>query len=163
PPLPVDPPPFDPTQLDPNSVAFKTWTNPTMPPGMKWRWTEGWRRADIGAANGHGNARSAARLQSALACGAAVDGARLPSPETIGVGWLGARMKRASKRWWTWVGGVVLGAGVALLALGGWYRVWSLDGWRVYQAMASECHPAWRDFHFGRVRAGDPVEEVIAR
>ena len=23
-------PPFDPTQLDPNSVAFKTWTNPTM-------------------------------------------------------------------------------------------------------------------------------------
>jgi hypothetical protein len=29
--------------------------------------------------------------------------------------------------------------------------------------MEQECHPAWRDFHFGRVRAGDPVEEVIAR
>src|SRR3954468_4776810 len=44
PPLSVDPPPFDPTKLDPNSVAFKTWTNPTMPAGMKWSWTEGWRR-----------------------------------------------------------------------------------------------------------------------
>ena len=31
PPIPSDAPPFDPTQLDPNSVAFKTWTNPTMP------------------------------------------------------------------------------------------------------------------------------------
>jgi len=83
PPLPVDPPPFDPTQLDPNSVAFKTWTNPTMPAGMKWSWTEGWRRADIGAANGHGNARSVARLQSAVACGGEVDGVRLLSPQTI--------------------------------------------------------------------------------
>ncbi len=73
-------PVFDPTQLDPNSVAFKTWTNPTMPPD--YRWTEGWRRADIGAANGHGNARSVARLQSAVACGE-VDGVRLLSSQTI--------------------------------------------------------------------------------
>ena len=28
-------PPFDPTQLDPNSVAFKTLTNPAMPAGMR--------------------------------------------------------------------------------------------------------------------------------
>ena len=83
PPIPSDSPPFDPTQLDPNSVAFKTWTNPTMPPGMKWSWTERWRRADIGAANGHGNARSVARLQSAVACGGEVDGVRLLSPQTI--------------------------------------------------------------------------------
>jgi CubicO group peptidase (beta-lactamase class C family) len=82
PPLPADPPPFDPTQLDPNSVAFKTWTNPTMP-GPEYHWTEGWRRADIGAANGHGNARSVARLQSAVACGGEVDGVRLLSPRTI--------------------------------------------------------------------------------
>jgi CubicO group peptidase (beta-lactamase class C family) len=81
PPLPVDPPPFDPTQLDPNSVAFKTWTNPPVPP--EYSWTEGWRRADIGAANGHGNARSVARLQSAVACGGEVDGVRLLSPRTI--------------------------------------------------------------------------------
>jgi CubicO group peptidase (beta-lactamase class C family) len=74
-------PVFDPTQLDPNSVAFKTWTNPTMP--LDYSSTEGWRRADIGAANGHGNARSAARLQSAVACGGEVDGVRLLSPQTI--------------------------------------------------------------------------------
>jgi CubicO group peptidase (beta-lactamase class C family) len=75
-------PVFDPTQLDPNSVAFKTWTNP---PGVlpERSWTEGWRRADIGAANGHGNARSLARLQSAVACGGEVDGVRLLSPKTI--------------------------------------------------------------------------------
>ena len=79
---PADPPHFDPTQLDPNSVAFKTWTNPTMPP-PETSWTEGWRRADIGAANGHGNARSVARIQSAVACGGEVDGVRLLSPQTI--------------------------------------------------------------------------------
>jgi CubicO group peptidase (beta-lactamase class C family) len=81
PPLPSDSPPFDPTQLDQSSVAFKTWTNPAMP-GQEYHWTERWRRADIGAANGHGNARSVARLQSAVACGE-VDGVRLLSPQTI--------------------------------------------------------------------------------
>lgn len=83
PPLPADPPPFDPTRLDPNSVAFKTWTNPTMRPLHECSRTEGWRRADIGAANGHGNARSLASLQSAVACGGEVDGVRLLSPQTI--------------------------------------------------------------------------------
>ena len=63
-------------------MAFKTWTNPTMP-APEYSWTEGWRRADIGAANGHGNARSLARLQSAVACGGEVDGVRLLSPQTI--------------------------------------------------------------------------------
>jgi CubicO group peptidase (beta-lactamase class C family) len=79
----VVPLPFrvDPPQLDPNSVAFKTWTNPTVRPEDSW--TERWRRADIGAVNGHGNARSVARLQSALACGGEVDGVRLLSPQTI--------------------------------------------------------------------------------
>ncbi|MGD9714122.1 MAG: serine hydrolase domain-containing protein, partial [Thermomicrobiales bacterium] len=83
PPLQSDAPSFDPTQLDPTSVAFKTWTNPTMQPLHECSPTEGWRRADIGAANGHGNARSVARLQSALACGGEVDGVRLLSPKTI--------------------------------------------------------------------------------
>ena len=78
PPLPSDPP-----QLDPNSVAFKTWTNPTMRPLHECSCTERWRRADIGAANGHGNARSLARLQSAVACVGEVDGVRLLSPQTI--------------------------------------------------------------------------------
>ena len=74
---------FDPTQLDPNSLAFKTFTGPTMAVDMECSWTERWRRADIGAANGHGNARSVARLQSAVACGGEVDGVRLLSPKTI--------------------------------------------------------------------------------
>jgi CubicO group peptidase (beta-lactamase class C family) len=76
PPAPTDPPP-----LDPKSVAFKTMTNPVMRPEDTW--TEGWRRADIGAGNGHGNARSLACLQSAVACGGEVDGVRLLSPPTI--------------------------------------------------------------------------------
>jgi CubicO group peptidase (beta-lactamase class C family) len=75
-PFPVDPP-----QLDPNSGAFKTWTNPTI--RSEDSWTERWRRADIGAGNGHGNAHSVARLQSALACGGEVDAVRLLSPRTI--------------------------------------------------------------------------------
>jgi len=40
--------------LNPNSAMFKTFTNPV--PDA----SEGWRRADIGAANGQGNARSVA-------------------------------------------------------------------------------------------------------
>lgn len=80
----VVPPPAAPADLmqpDPNSVASKTMTNPTM--SAETTWTEGWRRADIGAGNGHGNARSLARLQSAVACGGEVDGVRLLSPQTI--------------------------------------------------------------------------------
>ena len=55
----VVPPPSHPddlTQLDPNSVEFKTKTGPAITAELSW--TERWRRADIGAANGHGNARS---------------------------------------------------------------------------------------------------------
>lgn len=29
--------------------------------------------------------------------------------------------------------------------------------------MAKECHPAWKDYNFDRIRAGDDVEAVIAR
>jgi CubicO group peptidase (beta-lactamase class C family) len=80
----VVPPPSHPddlTQLDPNSVEFKTKTGPAIK--AEWSWAERWRRADIGAGNGHGNARSVARLQSAVACGGEVDGVRLLSPKTI--------------------------------------------------------------------------------
>jgi len=54
---------------------------------------------------------------------------------------------------------------VACLAIVGTcraYRVSSPFGWQVYVAMSRECHPAWQDYHFGRVNAGDSVEEVIA-
>ncbi len=74
-------PPNDLTQIDPNSVAFKTFIGQENKAENSW--TERWRRADIGAANGHGNARSVARIQSAVACGGEVDGVRLLSPKTI--------------------------------------------------------------------------------
>ena len=72
-------------------------------------------------------------------------------------------MRQLRKRWWFWLTGAVVTGCLAVVTLCLSYRVWSFDGFRVYQAMANECHPAWRDFHSGRVRAGDPVEEVIAR
>ena len=75
--------PTDLTQLDPDGPAFKTFTGPDIDLNIERSWTERWRRAEIGAANGHGNARSVARLQSAVACGGEVDGVRLLSPKTI--------------------------------------------------------------------------------
>jgi CubicO group peptidase (beta-lactamase class C family) len=45
--------------------------------------TRAWRAAEIPAANGHGNARSVARVMAALACGGTLDGVRLLRRETI--------------------------------------------------------------------------------
>ena len=76
-------PPTDLTQLDPNSPAFKTFTGPDLDRNIELSRTECWRRAEIGAGNGYGNARSVARIQSAVACGGVVHGVRLLSPKTI--------------------------------------------------------------------------------
>jgi CubicO group peptidase (beta-lactamase class C family) len=79
--VPLPPPQIDLTGLDPESVAFKAQGNPMMRAEISW--TDPWRSADIGAANGHGNARSVARIQSAVACGGQACGVRLLSPKTI--------------------------------------------------------------------------------
>ena len=71
-------------------------------------------------------------------------------------------MKRVWKRWWFWLAAVPIVGGLVLLAFCSTYRVWTVDEWRVYQAMDRECHPVWKDFHYGRIRSGDPVEDVIA-
>jgi CubicO group peptidase (beta-lactamase class C family) len=42
-----------------------------------------WRAAEIPAANGHGNARSVARVGAAIACGGELDGVRLVGRTTI--------------------------------------------------------------------------------
>jgi CubicO group peptidase (beta-lactamase class C family) len=76
-------PPTDLTRLDPNGPAFKTATGPNLDLNIELSRTERWRRADIGACNGHGNARSVARIQSVVACGGEVGGVRLLSPQTI--------------------------------------------------------------------------------
>jgi CubicO group peptidase (beta-lactamase class C family) len=79
--IPPPPLPFDMASMDPASVLFKTATGPAADAAAAN--TEGWRLAEIGAANGHGNARSVARVLSAVTLGGAVDGTRLLSPETI--------------------------------------------------------------------------------
>ncbi len=81
--VPWPPQPTDPAGIDPNGPAFKTLTGPDLSLNIERSRTERWRRAEIGAANGHSNARSVARIQSALACGGEVDGVRLLSPKTI--------------------------------------------------------------------------------
>ncbi len=43
------------------------------------------------------------------------------------------------------------------------HGAWTWSQWRVYLAMADKCHPVWRDFQLRRIRAGDPVDEVILR
>jgi len=62
---------------DPESVAGRTMASANID-GTEPQ-TPGWRRAEIPAAGGFGNARSVARVHSALACGGKVDGIRLIS------------------------------------------------------------------------------------
>ena len=69
------------TELDPNSVAVKTLTNPLMT--AREPLTREWRAAEIPAAGGHGNARSIAKIAAALACGGELDGVQLLSTKTI--------------------------------------------------------------------------------
>jgi CubicO group peptidase (beta-lactamase class C family) len=79
--VPPPPLPFDLTTLDPDSVIVKTFTGPA--PDASTCWTSAWRQAEIPAANGHGNARSVARVQSLITNAGEVDGVRLLSPATI--------------------------------------------------------------------------------
>ncbi|HEV8573274.1 MAG TPA: serine hydrolase domain-containing protein [Dehalococcoidia bacterium] len=73
---------------DPQSMSFKVLANPPdlFAPGVVN--TREWRAAEIPAANGHGNARSVARLYGALARGGEIEGpdgqaVRVLSPEAI--------------------------------------------------------------------------------
>jgi hypothetical protein len=67
--------------MDPTSPAVRTFTGP--PADANVANTPGWRAADIGGANGHGNARSVARMLSAVTLGGQVDGRELLSREGI--------------------------------------------------------------------------------
>lgn len=66
---------------DPESLLGKVMNNPPLRPEAAN--TREWRAAEIPAANGQGNARSVARVMSALACDGTVDGVRLLGPDTI--------------------------------------------------------------------------------
>ncbi len=62
---------------DPKSIAARTFSS--APISGKEPRTREWRAAEIPAAGGIGNARSVARVHSALACGGTVDGVALMS------------------------------------------------------------------------------------
>jgi CubicO group peptidase (beta-lactamase class C family) len=69
--------PIDPGALEVSDIALRTLTNPLITGEVTWE--EWWRRCEIPAANGHGNARSVAKIQSVLACGGEAAGVRLLS------------------------------------------------------------------------------------
>jgi CubicO group peptidase (beta-lactamase class C family) len=64
-------------EIEPAGIAMRTLSNPLLDASAAW--TEAWRRAEIPAANGHGNARSVATVQTVLACGGEVRGRRFLS------------------------------------------------------------------------------------
>jgi CubicO group peptidase (beta-lactamase class C family) len=68
----------DPTD---DSIAARAMSNPRIDPRLAW--SAGWRRAEIPAANGQGNARSVALAQSLVAGRGSARGVRLLSPETV--------------------------------------------------------------------------------
>lgn len=75
----IPPPPLAlPPGADPGSIALRTLGNPPLDAAEAW--TEKWRRAELPAANGHGNARSVARVQSVLSHGGEIEGHCFLSP-----------------------------------------------------------------------------------
>ncbi|HZT67184.1 MAG TPA: serine hydrolase domain-containing protein [Acidimicrobiales bacterium] len=64
-------------QAQGRDLALRSLANPVITGETSWE--EWWRRAEIPAANGHGNARSVATVQSVMACGGEVGGVRLLS------------------------------------------------------------------------------------
>jgi CubicO group peptidase (beta-lactamase class C family) len=75
----IPPPPTDLENLKPSELVIRAMTNPPLDaalPAAAW-----WRRAEIPAANGHGNARSVAMVQSIIAGGGEARGVRLLSSE----------------------------------------------------------------------------------
>ena len=73
----IPPPPLPVEGLDPASIMVRTFANPLMVADIAW--TDGWRTAEIPAANGHGNARSVALGQAIVACGGELRGRRFLS------------------------------------------------------------------------------------
>lgn len=78
PPRPLE---LDLSSIDPHGIPVRTFTGPFLT--AREANTERWRRAQIPAVNGIGNARSVARVQSLISHGGEIDGVRLLSPATI--------------------------------------------------------------------------------
>lgn len=80
----IPPPPLEiPMDVLPkDSPMFKTFSAPPMV-GAEVAHTAEWRRADIGGANGHGNARSLVRALSPISLGGKANGVQLLTPDII--------------------------------------------------------------------------------
>ena len=74
---PLEPPATNVTPADDGSVASRTFKNP--PVDATQAMDPNWRRAEIPAANGHGNARSIVRAQTPMANGGEAFGKRILS------------------------------------------------------------------------------------
>ena len=79
--VPPPPPEVDVRTLDPNSVVVKTYTGPVA--SAKAANSPEWRQADLGALNGHSNARGVLDVLRVLTLGGEAGGVRLLSPKTI--------------------------------------------------------------------------------
>lgn len=77
----VAPAPGTSTGFDTTSLAGRVLSNPPLRPEAANQ--PAWRRAEIPAANGHGNARSVASILAALACGGTLRGVRLLGEPTL--------------------------------------------------------------------------------
>lgn len=79
----IPPPPFDIPfdALPEDNPMRKTLTNPA--PEATVAHTAEWRAADLGAVNGHGNARSLARMLSPVSLGGKANGVKLLSTATL--------------------------------------------------------------------------------
>lgn len=72
-------------------------------------------------------------------------------------------MKRVlGNRWVQRALGLLVMLSIGLVGCAWYFRIWSWHEFKVYGYMSHECHPVWRDLHWGRIRAGDDVEDVIA-
>ena len=69
------------TDAEPGSLAARTLGNPAL--GAEFSWRKDWRRAEIPAAGGHGNARSVALCHTPTACGGSARGVTLLSDEGV--------------------------------------------------------------------------------
>ena len=80
---PVIPPPPLPEgyALEPGGIPYKSLNNPKLD-ALDYN-TEDCKRAEMGAANGHSNARAMAKVLSTVALGGEVDGMRLISQKTL--------------------------------------------------------------------------------
>ena len=78
----VAPPREEPAaDVDPTSIAVRTFTAPVM--SVKATSSPEWRAADLGALNGHSNARGVLDVMRVLSLGGEAGGVRLLSPKTI--------------------------------------------------------------------------------